>query len=378
MLELLDVAIGFATVMLAVSLIIMSLTQAISSVLALRGARLRKGLWHLIEHTAPSLKAHAKELSRDIVSHPLVSDAATVFPGPWRWASLIKKEELMPVLDAVLKGRGLKPEDVTPQEREAIEEWFDAFMTRVSQWFAMNTRWITVALALVLSFTMHFDAVQVLKQLTEDKETRAKVLAMSASLLDQTPESVGSVEARYSEALKELFGSNVAQFQDGTSASALPKITKRTEASDWIGTHVKVSGDKDALVSQYNDSVDKKLTEAIDQSIDRAKTLQGTLTSAGIALPPKGHTREDWLAVESPHFWGMLASVLFLSLGAPFWFNLLKNMTSLKSAVALKKPEGGNGEVPTEGVFAGVPRPAQTLPALPAQPPTAKQPDPKR
>ena len=36
MLEMLDVAIGFATVMLAVSLIIMSLTQAISSALALR------------------------------------------------------------------------------------------------------------------------------------------------------------------------------------------------------------------------------------------------------------------------------------------------------------------------------------------------------
>ena len=73
MLELLDVAIGFATVMLAVSLIIMSLTQAISSVLALRGAKLRKGLCQLIEQTAPSLKAHAEALSRDIVSHPLVS-----------------------------------------------------------------------------------------------------------------------------------------------------------------------------------------------------------------------------------------------------------------------------------------------------------------
>jgi len=376
MLELLDVAIGFATVMLAVSLIIMSLTQAISSFLALRGAKLRKGLWQLIEHTAPSLRAHARELSQDIVAHPLVSDAATVLPGRWRWASLIKKEELMPVLDAVLESRNLSL--VNANERAAIEEWFDSFMTRVSQWFVMNTRWITVALAVVLSFTMHIDSVQVLKQLTEDNETRAKVLSMSASLLDQTPESVGSVEVRYSQALVELVGSNGAKFKDGTNASGLPKITKRSEASDWIGTHVKLSADKDALVTQYTDAVDKKLTEAIDKSIDRAKTLQGHLTSAGISFPPKGHTRDDWFAVNSPHFWGMLASVLFLSLGAPFWFNLLKNMTSLKSAVAIKTPGGGNGGVPAESVGAGLRLGrAPTLPALPSKPPDGSQPAPK-
>ncbi len=368
MLELLDVAIGFATVMLAVSLIIMSLTQAISSSLALRGAKLRMGLRQLIEETAPSIKHKAEEISRDILAHPLVSDTATVLPGRWRWASVIKKEELLPVLDAVLKSRKLSLNDAA--ERAAIEEWFDSFMTRVSQWFAMNTRWITVALALLLSFTMHIDAVQVVKQLAEDTETRAKVLSMSASLLDQTPESVGSVEVRYAEALKELVGSHGAKFKDGTNPSALPIITKRSEASDWIGRRVKLPADTDSLVTQYTNAVDRKLTEAIDKSIDRAKTLQGNLTSAGLSFPPKGHTRADWFAVTSPHFWGMMASVLFLSLGAPFWFNVLKNMTSLKSAVAIKKPgdaNGGNGGVPEEGMAAGPPSGrAARLPALPA------------
>jgi hypothetical protein len=364
MLELLDVAIGFATVMLAVSLVIMTLTQAISSSLALRGTKLRTGLWHLIEQTAPSISLHAAEISREIVAHRLVSDTATVLPGRWRWASVIKKEELMPVLDAVLKSRQITIDDLN--ERAAIEQWFDSFMTRVSQWFAMNTRWITVALAVVLSFTMHIDSVQVLQQLTEDTETRAKVLAMSASLLDQSPASVGSVEVRYSDALKDVVGNNAAKFTDGTDASALPTITTRSEASDWIGTHVRLRADKDVLVTQYNDAVDSKLTEAIDRAIDRAKTLQGDLTSAGISFPPPGHTPADWLALTSPHFWGMAASVLFLSLGAPFWFNLLKNMTSLKSAVAIRKPGDANGDVPEEGMVAGPPSVhAPRLPAIP-------------
>jgi hypothetical protein len=365
MLELLDVAIGFATVMLAVSLIIMSLTQAVSSLLALRGAKLQKGLSHLIEQTAPSIKDRAKDLSREMLAHPLISDTATVLQGRWKWASVINKEELMPVLDAVLKSKGLVLED--PKERAALEEWFDAFMTRVSQWFAMNTRWITVVFAVVLSFTMHIDAIQVLKQLSEDKETRAKVLSMSASLLDQTPEAVASVETTYSQGLKDLVGSSATKFKDATNLNALPKITARSAASEWIRANVKLPADADPLITQYNDVVDKQLSKAIDKSIDRAKTLQGDLTSAGLSFPPKGHTRDDWFAVTSPHFWGMLASVLFLSLGAPFWFNLLKNMTSLKSAVAIKKPGDGDGDGIEEGMVAGPRGAARRLPALPGR-----------
>lgn len=255
MLDLLDVAIGFTSIMLGVSLIIMSLTQAISSSLALRGVRLRTGLRQLIEQTAPSIRQHAEDISRDIVAHRLISDTATVLPGRWQWASAIKKEELMPVLDAVLENRKLRLDDVN--ERAAIEQWFDSFMTRVSQWFAMNTRWITVALAVLLSFTMHIDSAQVLRQLAQDTDTRA------------------------------------------------------------------------------------------------------------ISFPPQGHTPADWLAVTSPHFWGMMASVIFLSLGAPFWFNLLKNMTSLKSAVVMRKP-GENGGVPEERIVAGTPfTRAPRLPAIP-------------
>jgi hypothetical protein len=34
------------------------------------------------------------------------------------------------------------------------------------------------------------------------------------------------------------------------------------------------------------------------------------------------------------HFSGMTAAAMLLSLGAPFWFNLLKSLTNLRSSVA--------------------------------------------
>jgi len=371
MLELLDIAIGFATVMLAVSLIIMALTQAISSVLALRGVKLRRGLEELIKQTAPSIAIKATDLSEQILKHPLVSDTATVIPGRWKWASVIKKEEILPVLDSLLKLPVNQPEGfkgVPQAERDALIAWFDSFMTRVSQWFVMNTRWVTIVLALVLSFSMHLDSVLVLKQLTEDTETRAKVVAMSSSLLEQTPESVRGVETSYADTLKDLVQSNTAKFKDGTTVASSPMVTTRSGATKWIGANAKSPADTNDLVKTYNESVDRKLSEAIDKSIDRAKTLEGNLTSAGISLYPTGHSYQDWFAVDSSHFWGMVASVLFLSLGAPFWFNLLKSMTSLKSVVATKDEaaEKDEGAGRTRGPVAGPV--SERLPALPDKP----------
>jgi hypothetical protein len=339
MLELLDVAIGFATVMLAVSLIIMSLTQAISSLLALRGAKLRRGLEELITQTVPSLRGQAAELSKKIVQHPLISDGATSLNGRWRWASTIKREELLGVLDAVLKegGNAKGVAGLLEEERQTLLAWFDSFMARVSQWFVMNTRWITVGLAIIVAFVMHLDSLAVLRQLKTDTETRAKVVAMSSSLLEETPESIRQVETFYQDTLKEIVKANPAQFAS-TDADDVSAISSRPQAAEWIRKKAKTPAGVDALVKQFNDGLDAKLSKSIEKSVDRAKTLQAGLSSAGIDISFRGDYDLEgyWNPIDAQHVFGVMVSVFFLSLGAPFWFNLLKNMTSLKSVVAQK------------------------------------------
>jgi hypothetical protein len=383
MLELFDVAIAFAALMLAISLIIMSVTQAVSSVLALRGARLRRGLEELIGQTVPSLKDRAKDLSRRILEHPLISDGSTGLGGRWRWASTIKRQELLAVLDAVLKEDGVQEgiRRLAGGELERLEAWFESFMSRVSQWFVMNTRWITIAFAVVLTFGLHLDSVAVLKQLSTESETRAKLTAMADSLLDQSPESIGTVESRYTEALKDVIRLNVGKFKEGTTEQSAPKIATRSQATEWIRVNIRNAADADTLVTTFADTANTKLSESLDQSIDRAKTLSSSLMSSGVTLSPSGHTWRDWLAVSSPHFWGMVASVLFLSLGAPFWFNVLKNMTSLKSAVARKDEEEKDKTrtAPDDGTrlesAAGERRAARATPtSLPSLPPRPKSP----
>jgi hypothetical protein len=346
MLDMLDVAIGFSTVMLAVSLIIMSLTQAGTSLLALRGNQLRKGLTQLIEHACPALKDRAAELSLAIVTHPLVSDSAVGGPSTSRWkcASCIKREELIPVLRKVMEKMNLAhlPRD----QEQALEKWFDSFMARVSQWFVMNTRWITVGLAVVIAFAMHLDSIAVIKQIQANAEIRGRLAAMSSSLLDQTPQAIQQVENGYREAVRDVFGANAGQFTNGTKADDLTAVTSHQTAERWIVEHAR-AGQADDLTRKLAAAEQTRLASALDKAIGRAKSLEAGLSSAGLSLFPTGHGRRCYWPTQDPsHFFGILASVLFLSLGAPFWFNTLKSFTSLKSTVALQEEEPARPTTP--------------------------------
>lgn len=338
MLDQLDVAIGFATVMLGVSLMITTLTQALLAAMDLRGRNLRNGLKHLLEQVAPELKAQAKDLSERIVRHPLLSDSATG-RGPWGRATAVTREELIPILDQVLKATGREGglSSVATDQREALSRWFDAAMARTSQWFVMYSRWITVALAIVVAFSLHLDSLSVFQQLRADRETRARLLALSGTLLEQSPGVVAETErvrTRYVEVLRALLQAERGRFQDGAEVTDETHPASRSEAEDWVEDRARTPEDGVYLTAAFNSRLDDSLNTDLQRALDRFNSTRADLSSSGLSIfPGKDHTYRD-LDPAGSHFWGILASILLLSLGAPFWFNVLKNMSSLRTVVA--------------------------------------------
>jgi len=109
MLAHLDTLIAFAVVMLGVSLIITTLTQAVSTVLGLRGTNLLWGVQTLLEDIDPALESQAEQ----ILLHPMISDSISnswfmsLFQKwpllgrlvkRWRLASAIRSDELVRML----------------------------------------------------------------------------------------------------------------------------------------------------------------------------------------------------------------------------------------------------------------------------------------
>ena len=86
--------------------------------------------------------------------------------------------------------------------------------------------------------------------------------------------------------------------------------------------------------------------------------LKAKIDSTGFELLPSpllGRWAKEGSAAWFRHIFGLALTVALLTLGAPFWFNLLKNLTSLRPALATlieKRPTS-----------------APALPPAPANPP---------
>jgi hypothetical protein len=303
MMELLDSVLAFSAVMLGVSLIITVLVQALSRVMNLRGQTLAEGIAVLFEQ-AKMKPEQAAKLADAILRHPLISDAKSTFgrSGPYLQASAIRKEELLRFLTRTNE-LGLElPAEVTERlERAAkvVEDWFDGQMDRISQKFSNATRVVTVAVSFIVAFGLHLDASVLLTRMVSDTETRAKLVANVESL----------------EAHAERLGAVPAEAAPGTAPA--PSAKEFSEAAGDIAS------------------------------------IRALLTTSAFDIMPKFeakpdlalgvHTLDDYLPWQSReafyHLLGVLAAGALLSLGAPFWYRMLRQVASLKTVLATKEEE---------------------------------------
>ena len=149
--------------------------------------------------------------------------------------------------------------------------WTEICQERVQQWFTLHTRLFTILFAFVFAFWLQLDTVEIFKLVSSNKALREKLSAQSAAVTSQAEKVLGGpLDKNTTDTLKQHYADVKADF-DNSGFALFPK-----------------------------DGVGKRW-------------------------------REGWNAA---HWFGVLFSVGLLSLGAPFWYNALKNLTSLRSAVA--------------------------------------------
>lgn len=306
MLKTLDVAVGFAFVMLVASSAVTVLTQTLVNALQLRGWTLRDGLARLLRQADGVLsEAGARDLAEAVLRHPLLSGVNG------RRAAVVGREELVPVLlhlAAQPVGQGGKDANGRQAARELVARtslgspadalrdirhlelriegadpgvarhvraaqavitaaasdltavlfsWFDATMERVRDRFVSHTRWITVGGALVVTLALPLDAIRLVNRLSTDAALRDVLVA------------------------------------NGGAAAGAP-------------------------------------------SAEVSKETRGVVFES---LGFRPFSDEWWASLQAASASGLLLSWLLLSLGAPFWFELLKNLTRLRPPLAQRDEE---------------------------------------
>jgi hypothetical protein len=209
--------------------------------------------------------------------------------------------------------------------------------------------------AALLAFTLHLDAAILLDQLRSDPDLRARLVASADAMTKEADLVLGtSVPSVYRRAAERL----QAETTELRDAGQPPELFTEAEGMAWVMKGLGTAGEarRNQVRQRYQALVREELSSLTGSLSADASRIRQQLEGAGLQLIPDyaKHTRADnwpdwWPRTEAKppanvsawnrHFFGILASVALLSLGAPFWFNALKTATTLRPIVATKEKE---------------------------------------
>ena len=194
-------------------------------------------------------------------------------------------EQQKAVLDS-LANFGATVERATTEAYDRFQRWFGSAQDRAEQWFQTHVRIVTIICSICAAFLLQLDTAEIYRQL-RDQPKLVEALVKSAPTVLQQGEPV----------------------TDATDTQQLLKNKK--EAVDVLRQTLDEAG-FDIVPHPFFGRWDKDPTPT---------------WARALSLPRP-------IAVYLAHFIGILATAGLLALGAPFWFNLLKNLTSLRPALA--------------------------------------------
>jgi hypothetical protein len=262
-----------------------------------------------------------------------------------------------------------------------MNSWFDQTIDRVSQRFTRHAHYVTVAAAAIVVLVVQLDMIAVVNRLSLDDKFRNQIVSSVISEVnaqDQQKKS-GSTEVKQ-QTQSSTAGENKTQAAEksangqtteGSSSSASPTNpqTGLNEKGPPAKNHKKPAPAKEAKKAESRDTAQAgaKETPPADKSKETAPQAAasnqtgeaGTQAAKGEpttptdqnALPKLDQAQyynildNAGLITMPQHWWaslswgkvpGMVIAALLISLGAPFWYNILKNLIGLRSGLAQK------------------------------------------
>ncbi|MBN2425230.1 MAG: hypothetical protein JXR46_17240 [Calditrichaceae bacterium] len=324
-----ETLIAFCGIILLVSLIITTVNQMIISLFNLRGRNLKWGLKLLFNEIKPEVSATIDLAVNKILKYPLISKTK------YRLAPVIRLEELNKL---IVKFSKLAVSDqITEKElkyfkslvliKKEITDWFDNAGDRMSERFALYSRYITIGVAAILAISFQMDSIYIFKSILKDQELKNALIIQAESLL----ENQSGLTEQWN--LYQVSLDSLGKEMDMEYYSPIPVFSSKASAESWLITQLQISGkNADSLLVRFNNlsaSINRERLIYLDEQLSslRAKLLN---TMPELFTMKYGWNMNEWLLSK---YFGILISIILLSLGAPFWFNALKNLVNLRSKV---------------------------------------------
>ncbi|MCB0558360.1 MAG: hypothetical protein H6573_22905 [Lewinellaceae bacterium] len=289
---MLQVVIGLVFVLLLLSLLATTVMELLASFMALRGKNLEKALRNMLANTDVDEKLLAA-----FKDNSLYKQLGSKYGKSHRSPSYIKDETFQSILmDIVLKGEGIdKLEakiDELPDEdlknvlkqflreadgktdlfKEKVQGWYNDVMDRASGWYKRYTQKILVGVGFLIAILFNADTLAIYERLESDPDTLQKVVNL---------------------------------------------------AEDFAGNENALA--ETAPAGQDFQSSLSNLKGLVDNQIESVRSPLG-LGWKNVVWEEVG-----WYDVVTKVL-GWIVTALAVSMGAPFWFDLLRKMVNIRTS----------------------------------------------
>ena len=325
----LEVAIGVAFIYLLLAIFCTTANEWIAAVLKSRGKLLQQGILQLLAPDKASPDAAAQDpVVANFYNHPLIKSlirdsthpsyvpavtfAKTIMdlatpnqPGSINFEDLengIKKDlppgSLQTSLLAVIQGTDKKIESA----QKAIETWYEDHMNRVSGWYKRKTQLWTLIVAAIVTVATNADTLHIAKRLWLEPTLRSEIVEAAKTPPNPQPpqSSAGTPSGQTTTPLNPAAAPSGQTTVPAPTASAPAPPPSGQPSAKPAGNTAAASSEQDfrtlGLVLGWEDAADQSVSGWIQRIV------------------------------------GWLLTVLAVSLGAPFWFDVLNKFMNVRTA----------------------------------------------
>ena len=228
--------------------------------------------------------------------------------------------------------------------RILLEEWYNSTMDRSSGWFKQTTQILVLFIGIFIVVSFNVNTLSIIKKLSVDKDAREQMVKMATDFTERNASSIqaaqkDSASMAVNKRLDSLQAVRAMLEKDISNAQSILSSNWAIPATVQLQSVNSFPNYPDSVLMTVNGSKFFLVHSSVDTSILR-RILPATGNSNVLALSTANY---KWKYVlSSEHFLGFFLSILALSLGAPFWFDLLNKLVRLRTSNTAPETSGNS------------------------------------
>ena len=274
-------------------------------------------------------------------------------------------EDTLKILQLHLKKSYLNLETFTKQ----IEGWYDDSMNRISGWYKRQVQMMLFIIGVLLAIIFNVNIIRVAGKLSTDKDARDKLVEMAIRNVDKLEKNYKDAEFNQKDSVavfkkkfqdgqtyaKGLLEGDVKDannllalgwgdygLKDSDNFKPLVDSLKQADTKEWNSPSTQTLKDKVKSGQKLNGEEDKAYKKAKEKYSD---TVSRDDRAYKLLVKKDPFYRKIWYI--TTHFYlgnnliGFFLLAIGVSLGAPFWFDLLQKFMRIRGT---EKKEGTNSD----------------------------------